>query len=191
MARSFSKAEKENIRNKLIAECEKSWTTIGYKNTKIDELCSIVGISKGAFYFFFDTKEHLFCKVSDVIQEREDSIIKTVPEFPVKEDICRMLKLLYLDYDKTNIHKQVNTPDFQSFLNRAPEEWKERYQQVSNNSIINTVLNPNLKLKVSNEKAIGIFNALLAIITTKDLLGYDHYEIFCTLLDSVINEIYE
>jgi len=191
MPRGFTEAEKNNIREQLMSECEKSWAALGYKKTNIDELCTKVGISKGAFYLFFNSKEHLFCEVSDVIQERQDSIIKTVPEFPVKEDICRMLKLLYLDYDKTDLLKQVNTPDFHSFLNRAPEEWKERYKQVSNNSIINTVLNPNLKLKISNEKAIGIFNALLAIVTTQDLLGYDHYEIFCTLLDSVINEIYE
>jgi AcrR family transcriptional regulator len=191
MAKSFTETEKRNIREKLLAECEKSWAVFGYKKTSLDELCAKTGISKGAFYAFFDSKEHLFCEVSDVIQARQYSIIKTVPEFPVKEDICRMLKLLYLDYDKTNIHKQVNSSDFISFLNRAPEEWTEKYKKNSDESILITVLNPNLKLRISNEKAIGIFNALLAIVITKDMLGYDHYEIFCTLLDNVINEIYE
>lgn len=191
MARSFSETEKDNIRNKLINECEKSWVAIGYKNTKIDELCLKVGISKGAFYAFFDSKEHLFCRVFDIFQERHKALEETLPEFPVKEDISSMMKQLYLEYDKTNILTQRNSPDFISFLNRAPKEWIEKSLKISKNFIEDNIFNSNLKLKMSKEKAIGIFNALLAIITSKDILGYDHFEVFCTLLDSVINEIYE
>ncbi|WFR58116.1 TetR/AcrR family transcriptional regulator [Anaerocolumna sp. AGMB13025] len=191
MARSFSEAEKDNIRDKLIKECEKSWITIGYKNTKIDELCSKAGISKGAFYAFFDSKEHLFCRVFDVFQERHKALEETLPAFPVKEDICRMLKQLYLEYDKTKILTQRNSPDFISFLNRAPKEWLEKTQKISESFIADNIFNSNLKLKMSKEKAIGIFNALLAIVTNKDILYYDHYEVFCTLLDNIIDEIYE
>lgn len=191
MARSFSEAEKDNIRDKLINECEKSWMIIGYKKTKIDELCSKVGISKGAFYTFFDSKEHLFCRVLDIFQERHKALEETLPTFPVKEDICHMLKQLYLEYDKTNILTQRNSPDFISFLNRAPEEWIEKSRKISENFITDNIFNSNLKLKMSKEKAIGIFNALLSILTSKDILGYDHFEVFCTLLESVINEIYE
>lgn len=190
MARSFSEAEKDNIRKKLIAECEKSWVIYGYKKTKIDELCSKVGISKGAFYVFFDSKEHLFCRVFDLIQESHIAIAKSLPPFPVKEDICHMLKQLYLEYDKTNILTQRTSQDFISFLNRAPEEWIEKSRKISE-IYADSITNPDLKLKMSKEKAIGIINALLAIVTTKDVVGYDHFEVFCTLLDSVINEIYE
>ncbi len=191
MARSFSEAEKDNIRDKLIKECEKSWMTIGYKKTKIDELCSKVGISKGAFYIFFDSKEHLFCRVFDIFQERHKALEETLPAFPCKEDICRMLKQLYLEYDKTKVLTQRNSPDFISFLNRAPKEWLEKSQKISESFIADNIFNSNLKLKMSKEKAIGIFNALLAIVTNKDILYYDHYEVFCTLLDNIIDEIYE
>lgn len=191
MARSFSEVEKAEIRNKLLKECEKSWTAIGYKNTKIDDLCSKVGISKGAFYAFFDTKEHLFCRVLDIFQERHKALAEALPASPVKEDICDMLKELYLEYDKTKVLTQRTSPDFINFLNRAPKEWIEKSMRISKNFIADNIFNSNLKLKMSKEKAIGIFNALLAIVTTKDTLYYDHYEVFCTLLDSVINEIYE
>lgn len=191
MARSFSEAEKDIIREKLINECEKSWKTIGYKNTKIDELCSKVGISKGAFYAFFDSKEHLFCRVLDIFQERHKALEDTLPAYPVKEDICKLLKQLYLEYDKTKVLTQRNSPDFISFLNRAPKEWIEKSRNISESFISENIFNSNLKLKMSKEKAIGIFNALLSIVTNKDILYYDHYEVFCTLLDSVIDEIYE
>lgn len=191
MARSFSEAEKDNIYDKLLKECEKSWIVIGYKSTKIDDLCTKVGISKGAFYVFFESKEHLFCKVFDLFQERHKALGETLPAEPAKEDICRIIKLLYLEYDKTKILEQRTSPDFISFLNRAPKEWIEKSQKISENFISEYIFHPNLKLKMSKDKAIGIFNALLAIITTKDLLYYDHYEVFCTLLDNIIGEIYE
>ena len=61
MARSFSEREKENIRKSLIDICKQSWTQYGYKKTSVDEMCKQVGISKGAFYLFFESKEALFC----------------------------------------------------------------------------------------------------------------------------------
>lgn len=191
MARSFTEREKENIRGKLIDECEKSWATFGYKKTSIDELCSKVGISKGAFYAFFESKEHLFCKVLDTLQERHKALGDSLPTNPNKEDICYMMKQVYLEYDKTNILIQRNSPDFISFLNRAPKEWVESSQKISEDFILKNIFNSNLKLRMSKEKAIGIFEALLSILMSKNILHYDHYEVFCTLLDNVINEIYE
>lgn len=192
MARSFTETEKDNIRKKLIDECEKSWAAFGYKKTNIDVLCSKAGISKGAFYLFYNSKEQLFCDVLDNIQERHRALLEeTLSKSPDKADICQMIKQMYLEYDKTNILTQRSSSDFANFLNRAPVEWKEKSKIVNDDFISNTIFSANLKLKMNKEKAIGIFNALLAIVTNKNLLGYDHFEIFCTLLDNIINEIYE
>lgn len=68
MARSFSEREKEAIRKGLIAACQQSWAQYGYKKTSVDELCRQAGISKGAFYLFFPSKESLFCEVLCLVQ---------------------------------------------------------------------------------------------------------------------------
>lgn len=191
MARSFSEDEKAAIRAKLLTECEKSWAAVGYKKTKIDELCAKAGISKGAFYLFYDSKEELFCQLFDLFQERFKAVEEMLPEKPTKADISRMLKQLYLEYDRTKLLPQRNDPDFQSFLNRAPKEWIAKSQQVSDDFISAHIFDANLKLKMSREKATGLLEALLAIVITKELLHYDHYEVFCTLLDSILDDIYE
>lgn len=192
MARSFTETEKDNIRRKLIDECEKSWAAFGYKKTNIDELCAKAGISNGAFYLFYDSKELLFCDLLDNMQERHRALLEeTLSKSPDKADICKMIKQMYLEYDKTNILTQRSSSDFANFLNRAPAEWKEKSKIVNDDFVSNTIFSVNLKLKMNKEKAIGIFNALLAIVTNKNLIGYDHFEIFCTLLDNIINEIYE
>ena len=61
MARSFTEREKENIKRSLQEACKQSRTQYGYKKTSVDDLCKLVGISKGAFYLFFESKEALFC----------------------------------------------------------------------------------------------------------------------------------
>ena len=61
MARSFTEREKENIKKSLQEACKQSWTQYGYKKTSVDDLCKQAGISKGAFYLFFESKEALFC----------------------------------------------------------------------------------------------------------------------------------
>ena len=68
MARSFTEREKENIKKGLQDACKRSWTQYGYKKTSVDELCREAGISKGAFYLFFESKEALFCEVLCSIQ---------------------------------------------------------------------------------------------------------------------------
>lgn len=192
MAKSFTETEKSNIREKLLIECERSWACLGYKKTNIDELCTKAGISKGAFYQFFDSKAIMFCNVLDNIQERLIRLVEgTINQTPTKEDICQMLKQIYIEYDKTNILKQRNSPEFAFFLNRVPEEWKERSQIINDNFLLETIFNSNLKLKIGKQKAIGIFNALLSIVANKETIGYDHFEVFCALLDSIICEIYE
>jgi len=192
MAKSFTEFERENIIVNLIAECEKSWAILGYKKTNIDELCSKVGISKGAFYLFFESKEALFCNVLDNLQKRLILLIEdTMFNAPNKSDICQMLKQVYLEYDKTNILSQRTSSDFTTFLNKAPQDWKERSQMIGNDFIANTLFSANVELKVEKEKAIGIFNALISILTSKEVIGYDHFEVFCILLDSVIGKIYK
>lgn len=63
MVKSFIEIEKDNIRKRLILECEINWFKYGYKKINIDEFCLKLGIVKGFFYIFFDLKEKLFFEV--------------------------------------------------------------------------------------------------------------------------------
>ncbi|WP_152393595.1 TetR/AcrR family transcriptional regulator [Paenibacillus guangzhouensis] len=191
MARGFTEEEKQAIQAKLILACEQSWALNGYKRTNIDELCAKAGISKGAFYLFYESKEILFCDVLDVIQARLLALVQsTISNTPTKEEIGRVLKLIYREYEKTNIITQRNSPEFVAFLNRAPSEWVASSQMISDHFMVDTLFNANLTLKIDQAKAVGIFNGLLSLILNKDILGYDHFEVFSFLLDSALDDIY-
>lgn len=57
---AFSEEENKNIRRRLFEEAAKRAVTVGTRKTSVEELTEAVGISKGLFYKFFDSKELLF-----------------------------------------------------------------------------------------------------------------------------------
>jgi AcrR family transcriptional regulator len=60
MPRAFTTDEATAIRAELMAAGAESFARMGIRRTTVDELARAAGISKGAFYNFFDTKESLF-----------------------------------------------------------------------------------------------------------------------------------
>jgi len=191
MPRSFSAVEKESIRRNLIMECKKSWSLHGYRKTSVGELCSKVGISTGAFYAFYDSKEALFCDVMDDFQRSTRRMFdETLSAPPTKAEVCHALRKLYLEYAENDILTKWHSQDFKSLLNKLPHDWKEKHNANSIYNLENTLFASNVKLKVSKERAQGIIDTLLLTVANKDIIP-SHYEIFCTLLDCVINEIYE
>ncbi|MEH7444233.1 TetR/AcrR family transcriptional regulator [Bacillus sp. JJ1122] len=68
MATAFTESEKELIRNRLMGAAEDCLGKYGVKKTTVDQLVQMAGISKGAFYQFFPSKEILFFKVLEEFQ---------------------------------------------------------------------------------------------------------------------------
>lgn len=101
MARGFTEQEKESIKRSLQEACKRSWTQYGYKKISVDGLCKQVGISKGAFYLFFESKEALFCEVLCSVQEQIcDAASKLIQKQKDKYGVANALKLIYQEYDK-------------------------------------------------------------------------------------------
>ena len=60
MPKGFTDREKALIRAGLLEKGRELFATYGLRKTNVEELTRAVGISKGAFYLFFDSKEELF-----------------------------------------------------------------------------------------------------------------------------------
>ena len=64
---AFTDEQNETIRKDLIREARRCGITIGMRKTSVEQLTNAVGISKGSFYKFFDSKELLFFTVLEDI----------------------------------------------------------------------------------------------------------------------------
>jgi len=73
MPKAFNEQEKQIIRQRLLEQGYKQFSAYGLKKTNIEEIAKAAGISKGAFYGFYTSKEELFM---DVIEETEIRVRK-------------------------------------------------------------------------------------------------------------------
>ena len=64
---AFTEEQNETIRRDLIREARCCGVTVGMRKTSVEQMTEAVGISKGSFYKFFDSKELLFFAVLEDI----------------------------------------------------------------------------------------------------------------------------
>lgn len=75
MPKGFSEDEKQEIAAQLLNQGHRLFTTHGLRKVTVEELATAVGISKGAFYLFYASKEALFM---DVVEQAEMQFRQTV-----------------------------------------------------------------------------------------------------------------
>ena len=192
MARSFTEREKENIKNKLQEACKQSWTQYGYKKTSVDELCRQTGISKGAFYLFFESKEALFCEVLCSVQRQVcDTASKIMEKEKNKYGVAEALKFIYREYDKNNFLYNTNKTDFTILMNRLSVEQAKKLEESNHISQQLFLSQPYLKFKVHGDLAVSIIYSLIMNIKNKDVLPYSHIETFDFMVEHLIDSLYE
>lgn len=192
MARSFSEREKENIKRSLQEACKQSWTQYGYKKTSVDEICKQVGISKGAFYLFFESKEALFCEVLCSVQEQICNMASEVIEkYKDKYGVAEALKLIYREYDKNNFLYDSNSTDFIILMHKLSEEQAKKIEKSNQKSQQLFFSQPYLKFKIDADLAISIIYSLIMNIKNKEILPRNHMETFDFMVDHLIDSLYE
>ena len=192
MARSFSEREKENIRKSLMDICKQNWTQYGYKKTSVDEICKQAGISKGAFYLFFESKEALFCEVLCSVQREICEMAEAaMEEEKGKPGVVKALKLIYRAYDKNSFLYGSDTADYTILMNKVSEEQAKEMEQAGELSRQLFSGHPDLKFRVDANMAISVIYSLIMNIKNKDVLPQNHLEVFDFMADHLIDNLYE
>jgi AcrR family transcriptional regulator len=71
MPRGFDPEEREHIRNRLFEIGERLFSSSPYTAVSIDSCVEEAGLSKGAFYSFFPSKEDFFFQLTQQVERRE------------------------------------------------------------------------------------------------------------------------
>lgn len=190
----LSDADKENIRKKLKGLCEECWISQGYKKTSIKSLCEKAGISVGTFYTLYPTKEDLFFETIEAIQRRlKEKIFEINRDRQTKDGFAESMKVLFKEYDSKPFLYNVNTPDFQSFITKLPEETIKKVKFDSFDFFRQAVHAASLELKMEESKAYGILSALLSTINAKGTLSVtcDYFAVFEFMVDSLVADIFK
>ncbi len=192
MGRSFSEREKQHIRNRLFQACRNSWTQYGYKKTSVDELCKQVGISKGAFYIFFESKESLFaevlCSVQNEICTAASEIMK---QYHNKQGVVKALELVYREYDRNNFLYCSDSTDFMIMMSKLSEEQTEKILISTQRSRNLFAAPPGLQFQVDEELGISVIYSLIMNIKNKDILPFNHLDTFDFMAAQLVNILYK
>ncbi len=71
---------KSDRRNAFIAAAEYLFNEKGFENTSVDDIVDKVGVAKGLFYYYFDSKEELLAQIVQRLIEEVRLAVKTAME---------------------------------------------------------------------------------------------------------------
>ncbi len=94
MPKPFSEHEKELIAGRLLEQGHKLFSAYGLRKTNIEEIAAGAGISKGAFYNFYDSKETLFMAVIEQVEIRIRQELLAAIDLPGPSPRARLFSVL-------------------------------------------------------------------------------------------------
>jgi len=139
MPKSFSEQEKAYIQERLLIEAEKSLAQYGIRKTTVDELVRRVGIPKGTFYLFYESKERLLFDVilqfNDDIQAellKEISALASVPDVDTLTDI---IFRLYRRLDDSFLPRLMQDGEMEFFMRTLSPELAKLHAEHDDNRV--------------------------------------------------------
>ena len=95
MPKAFTEQEKELIRKRLLEQGHKQFSAYGLRKTNIEELAEAAGISKGAFYLFYASKEALFMNVVEQVEHRFRQELFAMVDLPGSSPRARLFAIFH------------------------------------------------------------------------------------------------
>ncbi len=65
-----------SAKDRIIQSAKELFSQKGYNHTTVDDIVRHAGLSKGAFYFYFKSKDQLMEELVNTMAERTKSIMK-------------------------------------------------------------------------------------------------------------------
>lgn len=125
MPKGFSEKEKEVIRQQLREKGKRLFEVHGLRKTRVDEITRAVGISKGAFYLFYESKEELFLEIMEQMEtELRESVFENTlqPKENARQNVRRILSNFLLTYDAYPLLKNLSQSELDYLVRKLPAE---------------------------------------------------------------------
>ena len=182
MPKAFSRHEKEMIRTQMRAKGKTLFEKHGLKKTSVDELTEAAGISKGAFYLFYESKEELFL---EILEELEQEIQAKILEFTLKpkantkKNVSDLLKALLLTRDTYPLLKNLGKSEFEYLVRKVPPEWVMKHANKDEefiNQFITKIKQEGVAIKPSPRVVSNLIKSLFFVSLYLEELGDEAYK---------------
>jgi AcrR family transcriptional regulator len=192
MPKAFTEHEKDLLRAQMREKGKALFEKQGLKKTSVDELTEAVGISKGAFYLFYESKEELFL---DILEQLEQEIQAKILEFSIKsnsntkKNVSDLLKAFLLTRDTYPLLKNFGKPEFEYLMRKVPSAWAMKHANKDEEFIeqfINKIKQEGIAVKASPRVVSNLIKTLFFVGLYLEELGQEAYQ---ETLDVMINMV--
>jgi len=192
MVKSFDENERDLIRRKLLEKGRQIFEIYGLKKTTVDEITQAVGIAKGSFYNFFQSKEELFFEIFEEEEHFREQMLTDllVSDLNAEEAIRRVLKESLEMVANSKIFAKMYEPGvYEQLLRKLPQGKMNRHQENDLQAGIEFVRHfqekSNLR-QLHPEIIIAFFRAIFTVTFHKEEIGPEVYPQVIDLLVDVV-----
>ena len=177
MPKGFTEHEKDLIGRRLLEQGYKLFSAYGLRKTNIEEIAQAAGISKGAFYNFYESKEALFMDVIEEAEIRVRQEILAVIDLPGPSPRARLsavLKKAFAIFETMPILRFVTSSDYDLLFRKFPAD-KLQEHLASDRAFIEELIarcqEASIPIRAQPEQVVGLLYPLVLTILHKDDWG--------------------
>lgn len=190
---AFSDFETEQIRKALLMETRRHAVTLGMRKTSVDQLTQAVGISKGSFYKFYESKELLFFAVLEDIHAElyavADRALHGNIDLPPAERVAKAILAVCERMSDTGVMTFIEN-DVTSLLQRLPENIKAEHYHDDETHIRALLEENDLIPKGGAELETATVRGLILTISHKEQIGALYPQVLHLLVHGACTELF-
>ena len=191
---AFTEYETEQLRKALLKETRRCAVTLGMKKTSVDQLTKAVGIAKGSFYKFYESKEMLFFAVLEGIHselyEVADRALSENIGLPAAERAAKAVLAVCKRLSDTGDMVFIEN-DAKLLLQRLPEDVKNVHYHDGETHIRQLLENHDLMPKCGVSLAAATVRGLILTVSHKEQIGELYLQVLETLVHGACRELFE
>ena len=198
MPKAFSEQEKQFIRRQLLEKGKQLFERHGIKKTSIDEIVDAVGLSKGAFYLFYESKEDLLLAI---LEQLETDFRTRIFDFSIgnqsnaRPRLSKLLKDALLTWDEYPLLKNLGNADYEYLARKLPPARIQAHLHRDNEFVsdfIKRIKDEGISVSASPRIVSNLMKSLFFVSLHRNELGSDTYvETMSVLADLIAGYILE
>jgi AcrR family transcriptional regulator len=181
MPKAFTEYEKELIGRRLLEQGYRLFSAYGLKKTNIEEIAKAAGISKGAFYNFYESKEALFMDVIEQAEKHVRQEVLAVIDLPGPSPRARLfavLKVAFTLLKTIPLSRFFTGGDYNLLIRRIPAEKRQEHlssDRVFFEELIIRCQDAGIPIRAQSEQIIALLYPIALTILHEDDLGRNYF----------------
>ncbi len=191
---AFTEYETEQLRKALLKETRRCAVTLGMKKTSVDQLTKAVGIAKGSFYKFYESKEMLFFAVLENIHSElydvADRVLSETDNLSPPERAAKAILAVCQRLSDTGDMAFIEN-DAKLLLQRLPDDVKNLHYHDDETHIRLLLKKHDLVPNRGISLAAATVRGLILTVSHKEQIGELYLQVLETLVYGACRELFK